>query len=156
MKKIFLLLISLISLAISANAQTVDAVSLGYGNTISVASPTYGYIWGTSTRDTLVASDTIKAIVRLKSNSVQDVTIQLSVTKVSGTVTNKFYVYGSMNGTSWGTALDSITNTNASTGTNTTVLNLDDFSKPFIKIEGIAGATAQKAWYKLWWINRNE
>lgn len=156
MKRIIFLIGILFTAFIGANAQTVDAVSLGYGNGISIASPTYGYVWGTSTRDTLVASDTIKAVVRLKSNTVQDVTLQLYTTKVSGTVTNKFYVYGSMDGTNWGDALDSITNTNVSTGINATVINLDDFSKPFIKLEGRAGATTQKAWYKLFWINRNE
>lgn len=142
MKKLFLILILLMASLINFSQD-------------AYLKPSYGSIWGT-VNDTLVESDTMSYVFRVKSNTVLDMNFGLDVTKVSGTVTNKFYFYPSYDGTAFLGAIDSITNTDAATGFNLDDVDLDDFNYPFIKVEGISPATAQKASYLLWYIVREE
>ena len=60
-----------------------------------ITEPTYSHFWGAAT-DTLIASDTISEVVRIQGKGVYDITFGLYVTKVSGTVTNNFVLYASM------------------------------------------------------------
>jgi hypothetical protein len=115
----------------------------------------YGSFWG-ATNDTLGASDTIAVALRVRGKVVRDLTFQLHVTKVSGTVTNNFVFKYSMDGEEYTTTGDTIKCSNASTGLVSSPKNFDDYSYPYLKLEGISGATAQKARYKLWAISRDE
>lgn len=152
MKKILLLLSCLIGIVAMSNAQT--AISGKVTGSLYLEANSYVYYWGATT-DTLVASDTISLNLRVRGEVVRDITLGLYVTKVSGTVSNSFVVYSSIDGTNYTSTGDTITLSNASTGLAGTV-NLDDYNAPYVKIVGISGATAQKAWYKLYVINRNE
>ena len=150
MKKIFGLLAILV-LSFSTFAQ-VNVATTATAKTLS--QDTYVYFLGATT-DTLVASDTITLDLRVKGINTPNVCIGLYLTKVSGTVTNSFITYYSMDGTNWTSTGDTLTNTNASTGLKWTI-NYDDYVYPYLRIRGIAGATAQKAWYKVYAINRGE
>lgn len=152
MKKIILFLSCLIGIVAMSNAQT--AISGKVTGSLYLESNSYVYFWGATT-DTLIASDDITLDLRVRGDVVRDITLGLYVTKVSGTVTNSFVVYSSIDGTNYTSTGDTITITNASTGLAGTI-NLDDFNAPYLRIKGVAGATAQKAWYKLYVINRNE
>ena len=148
MKKLFILIAAIVLLFACKDRAQAQATG-------TISQPTYSYLWGAAT-DTLIASDTINVIVRIKDKTVQDLNFGLYVTKVSGTVTNVFRFYGSMDGTNWDAfANDTIALTNASTGMQTAI-DIDDFNYPYFKWEGIAGATTQKAWYKMYYINRRE
>lgn len=152
MKKLILLLSCLIGIVAMSNAQT--AISGKVTGSLYLESNSYVYYWGATT-DTLVASDTISLNLRVRGDVVRDITLGLYATKVSGTVSNSFVIYSSIDGANYTTTGDTITLSNASTGLAGTI-NLDDYNAPYLKIIGIAGATAQKAWYKLYAINRNE
>jgi len=149
MKKIFLLLM-LVSMAAMVNAQTNVATVSGAKE---LPSDSYVSYWGAKT-DTLVASDTLSMVLRVRGNTVRDLTFGLLTTKVSGTVTNDFVFYYSMDGANWTSTGDTLKNNNASTNLNT--VNIDDFNYPYLKVQSITGSTAQKAWYKLYAISRNE
>lgn len=112
----------------------------------TVASPYAGTFWGAET-DTLIASDTIQYSILMRSKQVVDITFTLQLTKVSGTVTNEFVVYGS-NILDEGAyvSLDTITNTDAVTGYSN--IHVDSFNYKYLIVKGIAGAITQKAWYK--------
>lgn len=149
MKKIFLLLM-LVSMAAMVNAQKNVATVSGAKE---LPSDSYVSYWGATT-DTLVESDTLSMVLRVRGNTVRDLTFGLLTTKVSGTVTNDFVFYYSMDGANWTSTGDTLKNDNASTNLNT--VNIDDFNYPYLKVQSITGAIAQKAWYKLYAISRNE
>jgi hypothetical protein len=152
MKKIILLLSCLIGIVAMSNAQT--AITGKVAGSLYLEANTYVYYWGAAT-DTLVASDTLSLDLRVRGEVARDITLGLYVTKVSGTVSNSFVVYSSIDGVNYTSTGDTITLSNASTGLAGTV-NLDDYNAPYLRIKGVAGATAQKAWYKLFAISRNE
>ena len=149
MRKIILLL-TVAVLGMAAHAQTEITGKLAGSSYLPEDS--YVYYWGAAT-DTLIASDTITVILRAKGSEARNIGIGLYGTKVSGTVTNAFYVSYSMDGVTF-TNTDTITNTNASKGLLGTV-NLVNSVYPYIRIQGISGATAQKAWYNLYVISRD-
>lgn len=149
MRKLLLFLFVAI-LGMVANAQT--SVSSQVDGSLTLSENSYVYFWGAAT-DTLIESDTITVILRARGSEVRNIGLGLYVTKVSGTVTNAFYVSYSMDGVTF-TDTDTITLTNASTGLAGTV-NIANSVYPYIRIQGIAGATAQKASYKLFAISRD-
>lgn len=151
MKKILFVIIAILAMCLQGMAQTTVNQT---ATSKSSLQGDYVYYWGATT-DTLVASDDITLDIRVKGEGTPNIGLMLYVTKVSGTVTNSFVLYYSMDGVNYTTTGDTITLSNASTGVAGTV-NLDDFVYPYLRIKGVAGATAQKAWYKLYLINRKE
>jgi hypothetical protein len=114
----------------------------------------YGSLLGVSARDTLVASDTIIYSLRISDANVLDINLGLYTTKVSGTVTNNWFLDYSMDNATW-TRLDTLAAlSNASTGM--TVKRLENFNYPYLRVYALAGATTQKAHYKLWYIIRRD
>jgi len=150
--KYILLLFALI-MALNVSAQKPK-------NTTTIANDAYGYVFGAA-KDTIAASDTLYYKIRLTSNYSPDINWCLQMTKTSGTVTNTWYFYGSMID-SWtvtdAVAIDTITLTGASSGyTNLTTAQRARWVKyrfPYIIVKGIAGATAQRAKYKLFYLTR--
>jgi hypothetical protein len=104
---------------------------------------------------TLIAYDDITLNLRVRGSATHNIAIVLYATKVSGTVTNTFVTYYSMDGVNYTSTGDTITLSNASTGLKGTI-NLDDYPYPYLRIKGAAGATAQKAYYKVFAISRAE
>ena len=145
MRKLIILAIAILGFSF-AEAQSFENASVMRENS-------YGFYGGTAA-DTLVASDTLQLLVRVHGNSVRDINLAMELTKVSGTVTNNFFIAGSMDGDDWDTDLDTIAYSNASSGV--TYVRLENFNYAYLRVIGIAGATAQKAGYKLFYINRED
>lgn len=116
----------------------------------TIRQPDYLSFWGTAA-DTLIASDSLSLTLRVRGTNRSQIDLQLDITKVSGTVTNNFFIKGSMDGTNYFDT-DTIANTDAAT--SRVLKSLSNWNYPYMMIRGEAGATAQKASYKLWWINR--
>lgn len=145
MRKI-LFLIALLVASVSyaqTNAGTVSGSK-------TLAQDSYVYYLGKTT-DTLVANDTLDLLLRVTGSDVPQIGIGLYVTKVSGTVTNNFILQSSMDGVNF-TNVDTIQLSNASTGMNMKALT--NYNYPYLRIRGISGATEQKAYYKVYAINR--
>lgn len=145
MRKI-LFLIALLVASVSyaqTNAGTVSGSK-------TLAQDSYVYYLGKTT-DTLVANDTLDLLLRVTGSDVPQIGIGLYVTKVSGTVTNNFILQSSMDGVNF-TNVDTITLSNASTGMNMKALT--NYNYPYLRIRGISDTTTQKAYYKVYAINR--
>jgi len=112
----------------------------------------YGSFYGATT-DTLVASGYRIQPIRLKGDNLFKLDIQLTVTKVSGTVTNNFFIEKSLDNVNW-VKTDTIVLTNASTGVN--YKSIDNVNYPYIRFNHVSPATAQKAYYKIWYIARKK
>ena len=148
MKKYILGLIFL-SLSVLGFSQNSDKI------TTSVRLPNFVYIWGASTSDTVVASQTKTASIRVYGDNVTQLNMRLSTTKISGTVTNNVLFYGSFDGTTLDVPIDTIVNTNVSTGYKyVTPSRWTAFNYPYLIVKIVAPATAQKAWYRLDFIGR--
>ena len=145
MRKI-LFLIALLVASVSYAQTNVGVVS----GSKTLAQDTYVYYLGKTT-DTLVASDTLDLLLRVTGADVPQIGIGLYVTKVSGQVTNNFILQSSMDGVNF-TNVDTIKLSDASTGMNTKALT--NYNYPYLRIRGISGATPQKAYYKVYAINR--
>ena len=145
MRKI-LFLIALLVASISYAQTNVGVVS----GSKPLAQDTYVYYLGKTT-DTLVASDTLDLLLRVTGSDVPQLGLGLYVTKVSGTVTNNFYIQSSMDGTNF-TNVDTITLSNASTGLNS--IQLTNYNYPYLRIRGVSDTIEQKAYYKVYAINR--
>lgn len=146
-----IILLSILFTAFIVNAQTNVSTVAGAKD---LAQNTYVYYFGATT-DTLIASDDITLDLRVRGEFSPNVALGLYMTKVSGTVTNTWVTYYSMDGVTYTTTGDTITMTNASTGLKGTI-NLDDYPYPYLRFKGVAGAVTQKAWYKVYAINRAE
>lgn len=152
MKKILSVIIA-IMVYVTVSAQTSLPNRTSVSSPSSISGPTYCTFWGDAS-DTLTASDTITQVIRIKGDGVLQIEMQLDRTKVSGTVTNNFFIARSLDGTNW-TNVDTVAHSNVSTGV--TLLSDSEFTNwnwPYMRIQGISGATAQKAWYKGWLIVR--
>lgn len=148
MKKLLLLFITLISL--TAFSQTIVAPVAG---TKTLNNGAYvSYLGGAG--DTLVASDNISITLRITEPKQCDLVFGLKLTKISGTVTNTFVFYKSMDGVTFATTGDTITLTDASSGVS--LKEISDYKYPYIKLVGTAGATAQKGKYQLYAIRKND
>ncbi len=145
MRKI-LFLIALLVASVSYAQTNVGVVS----GSKPLAQDTYVYYLGKTT-DTLVANDTLDLLLRVTGSDVPQLGIGLYVTKVSGTVTNNFILQSSMDGVNF-TNVDTIKLSNASTGMN--VKLLPNYNYPYLRIRGVSEAIAQKAYYKVYAINR--
>ena len=122
---------------------------------ITLTRPTYTEFLGAAT-DTLIESETLSYTVRLKGTHVYDINAALEITKVSGTVTNNWLVYYSMDGTNFVASGDTLAiNSDASTSV-VAALDLDDWNYPYIRFSSTAPATAQKASYGIHFICRYE
>lgn len=145
MRKI-LFLIALLVASVSYAQTNVGTVS----GSKTLAQDSYVYYLGKTT-DTLGASDTLDLLLRVTGSDVPQLGLGLYVTKVSGTVTNNFILQSSMDGVNF-TNVDTIKLSNASTGMNMKALT--NYNYPYLRIRGISGATDQKAYYKVYAINR--
>lgn len=152
MKKILAILALASLMVLSINAQT--AVVTG----ATVTCPNYLYIGGTSS-DTLYASDTLTWVLRVKGDWVQKMQLKLNITKVTGTVSDTVYFYGSFDGTTLDVAIDSIFNSNVATGIKyVTASRWTNFAYPYIIVRNWdkGGArTGVKSVRKLTFICRN-
>ena len=149
MKRLLLILFVAV-LGMAANAQT--SVSGNVAGSLTLSENSYVYYWGETT-DSLIQNDTITVVLRARGSEARNIGLGLYMTKESGTVTNAFYVSYSMDGVTF-TNTDTITLTDAATGLVGTV-NLTASVYPYIRIQGISGATAQEASYKLFAISRD-
>ena len=140
MKKVILIFAMLIAV-VAIQAQTVDLTT----------GPNKGTFW--SSADTILQSETVTYLFRIKSETVMDMEFQLKTTKVSGTVTQNIFFQGSNDGVTF-TNLDTIANSNASTNTQFTKIN--DFNYSYLKVTFTNSATAQAAWFQCWYSFRNE
>jgi hypothetical protein len=148
MKKLLVVLFCLASISLFAQTpQTPVAGSKTLNNGAYVS-----YLGGAG--DTLVASDNIDVVLRITDPKQCDLVFGLKVTKISGTVTNTFVFYKSMDGATWATTGDTITFTN--TSSTVSLKEIADYKYPYIKLVGTAGATAQKAKYQLYAIRKND
>jgi hypothetical protein len=138
-----LFLIALLVASVSYAQTNVGVVS---GSKL-LAQDTYVYY----TTDTLVENSTLDLLLRVTGSDVPQIGIGLYVTKVSGTITNNFILQSSMDGVNF-TNVDTIKLSNASTGMNVKLLS--NYNYPYLRIHGVSGATAQKAYYKVYAINR--
>ena len=114
MKRIFSLLICLLAF-VALQAQPSWANRISSQTSGSFTAPNYVYIGGTSA-DTLYASDTLIYSIRVNYTDVQTMKIRLYIDKVTGTVSDTCYFYGSFDGTTKDAAIDSIFNSNVSDG----------------------------------------
>ncbi len=143
MKKIISIIL-FIGLFLGLNAQTAY---LKTSKSLDVTKTSVQTFLGATT-DTLSASDTLTLVLRVPKQDVQDMNCYLKTTKVSGTVTNNFILHGSFDGVTIAANLDTFANSNASTNTNVQRnIYLQNVNFPYVILNGIAGATAQKAWY---------
>ncbi len=145
MRKI-LFLIALLVASVSyaqTNAGTVSGAK-------TLAQDSYVYYLGKTT-DTLVARDTLDLLLRVTGADVPQIGIGLYVTRVSGTVTNNFILQSSMDGINF-TDVDTIKLSNASTGMN--MKSLTNYNYPYLRIRGVSDTIEQKAYYKVYAINR--
>jgi hypothetical protein len=152
MKK-FLSLILLV-ICISGYSQVaLDSIKVNGLYVKAIKGPTWGYFWGGSS-DTLNASDTLTKIIRVMGDGYMSGEFALTITKTSGTLTNKLIFYKSIipYPYKW-EKVDSIVNTNAITGTVSAKL-LANWNAPFMKAENISPATAQRGAYKMTFIFR--
>jgi hypothetical protein len=141
-----LFLIALLVASVSYAQTNVGVVS---GSKL-LAQDTYVYYLGKTT-DTLVENDSLDLLLRVTGSDVPQIGIGLYVTKVSGTITNNFILQSSMDGVNF-TNIDTIKLSDASTGMNVKLLS--NYNYPYLRIHGVSGATAQKAYYKVYAINR--
>lgn len=128
MKKIVLsLLFTLAAVGCFSQATTLR-VSSGF------VAPNWVYVGGT-TSDTLYASDTLQWSIRIAAQETQYLSMRLLITKVTGTVSDTVYFYGSFDGTTLDAAIDTITNSNVSTGYKyVTASRWTAFNYPYIII----------------------
>jgi hypothetical protein len=80
-----------------------------------IKTPGFYYIGGTGT-DTLANRDTLKWSIPVKLQQNSWIAGRMSVTKVTGTISDTTYFYGSFDGITKDHAIDSIFCSNASTG----------------------------------------
>jgi hypothetical protein len=125
MKKLVGILLFIL-FATAINAQTY--VSRAF------TAPNHVYTGGT-TADTLYASDTLAWSIRVAKTNSQRMVMRLLITNVVGTVSDSVYFYGSFDGVTKDKAIDTIFNSNVSTGykyTNPT--RWANFDYPYILI----------------------
>jgi hypothetical protein len=152
MKKLISLLFLMVCIwSYSQNALERVRIATGV-NVDAIKGPTWGYFWGTAS-DTLNASDTLTKIIRIIGDGYMSGEFALNCVKTSGMVTNKFIFSKSIAYPYKWEKVDSIVNTGISSGTLTAKL-LANWNAPFMKIEGISGATAQRAVYEMFFIMR--
>jgi hypothetical protein len=152
MKKIIVLIT--LGLCLFALPQVQAQTAIGRGNSIVLDGSQYGYLWGT-TADSLYASTTLQATIRIKASKLQNVYMSLYATKISGTVTANFITQGSMDNATF-VNVDTIVVSNVSTGMVADYAKLSNWNYPYLRIKAVADATAQRSWFKLWFVKRDQ
>jgi hypothetical protein len=152
MKKILISLCLLFAF-VAMQAQSASKVTTGF------QAPAFVYAGGGVT-DTLYASDTLIWSIRVKGEDVQKLLGRLTITKSTGTVTDTVYFYGSFDGTTKDVAIDSIFNSNVSTGYKyLTASRWTNFAYPYLLVwnwDKGGVRTSVKSVRKLEMILRNE
>jgi len=149
MKKLISILMILFAFVLMQNEVKAQAVT---NSLYTIDGSAYGSFWGATT-DTLIASGYRIQPVRMKGDNMFIIDLQLTCTKVSGTVTNKLYIEKSMDNVNW-TKVDSVVLTGASSGVS--YKQVDSWNYPYLRFNHVAPATAQKAYYKLWYVARKK
>jgi hypothetical protein len=146
-------LISILLLAFAIVCATNEAKSQALTSSMyTIDGSAYGYFYGATT-DTLIASGYRIQPIRMKGDNMFIIDLQLTCTKVSGTVTNKLYIEKSMDNSNW-TKVDSIVLTGASSGVS--YKQIDSWNYPYLRLNHVAPATVQKAYYKIWYVARKK
>ncbi len=139
---------------IGLQAQTSDIRNNGS----SVSFPVFVTIGG-GTADTLAKNDTLDLVVRVNALATQRILGYLYVDKVSGTISDTVYLYGSFSSTvgTQTVGIDTIRNSNVSDGWITfTQSRFTTFSYPYLIVRSIAkGGGAKKSIRKIELIGRN-
>lgn len=151
MKKI--LSIFLLIICITGYSQNaLDSTRIGGIWVKAIKGPMYGYFWGTAS-DTLNASDTLTKIIRVMGDGYMTGEFALKIIKISGTLTNKFYFSKSVSYPYSWELVDSVVNTNASSGVVAAKV-LSNWNAPYMKVEGISSETTQRGAYEMFFIMR--
>lgn len=130
MKKLILIFSLLLSFLVVAISQSVPVYT-----TTAFTAPKFIKVGGTSA-DTLYASDTLRYSLYIASSQVLNIKIKQTVTKVTGTISDSVYFYGSYDGTTEDVALDTIFNSNISTGKKyLTKTSWASFNYPYLIIK---------------------
>lgn len=120
MKRYILFLALLLTYAVS-QAQT-------HPYTLTTSGDCKGSFWAYA--DTLVDSESIQNIIRVKSNSVMDITFQVVMDEVSGAATATLTWLGSNDGTTF----NAISSASAITADGSAWAILDDFNYSYVKL----------------------
>jgi hypothetical protein len=96
--------------------------------TLTTVGDCKGSFWAYT--DTLVDSESIQNIIRVKSSNVMDLNFQVVFKELSGAATATLYWFGSNDGTSFN-AIDTAV---AVTATGSVWANLDDFNYSYVKL----------------------
>jgi len=140
MRKLIIMLIAVLGIAISAQGQTkaTEVTPNGY-----ISNEYYGYIFGT-TVDTLTNADTLTWVVRCKGSHTQDWNIKLYLDWVSGTAGGNLWVTQSMDGITYVPAVgDTITASSVTADImDTQTISKTDFLYPYLKFYYIQTGTA--------------
>lgn len=140
MKKI-ILIFAFIGFAIVSMAQSAPTQITPDGY---ITQPLYQYIFGT-TADTMTNADTSTFVYRVKGNSTLDFNMQLYIDFVSGSSGGTVITYRSIDGNDY-TATgvgDTITfSTITADALQSTVIDLDNFNFPYLKLIFIQAGTA--------------
>jgi len=140
MRKLIIMLIAVLGIAINAQSQTkaTEITPNGY-----ISNEYYGYIFGT-TADSLTNADTLTWVVRCKGSHTQDWNIKLYLDWVSGTAGGNLFVTQSIDGITYVPfAGDTITASSVTADImDTQVINKVDFLYPYLKFYYIQTGTA--------------
>ena len=140
MRKLIIMLIAVLGIAINAQSQTkaTEITPNGY-----ISNEAYVYLFGT-TIDTLTNADTLTWVVRCKGSHTQDWNIKLYLDWVSGTAGGNLFVTQSIDGITYVPfAGDTITASSVTADImDTQVINKVDFLYPYLKFYYIQTGTA--------------
>ena len=140
MRKLIIMLIAVLGIAINAQSQTkaTEVTPNGY-----ISNEAYVYLFGTSS-DTLTNADTLTWVVRCKGSHTQDWNIKLYLDWVSGTAGGNLFVTQSIDGITYVPfAGDTITASSVTADImDTQVINKVDFLYPYLKFYYIQTGTA--------------
>lgn len=108
--------------------------------------------------DTLGKNDTLQWSFRVRAEDVQSLELRVLVTKSTGTISDSIYFYGSMDGVTLDKAIDTLKNTNLSTGyLYPTATAWSTFNYTNLIVRHIAkGGAAKKSARQMEFVCRNE
>jgi hypothetical protein len=139
MKKLFILLLAVIAISVSARVTTKV-----FNTPANIAA------WGTAA-DTLVASAADTLVLKVTSNYVGKMNLLLFTDAVSGTPAYSAVLSGSINQVGW-TALDTITHSGG--GDKTAYFDLQDLKYNYYRVIITATSDAQKQLLYLYGLSR--
>lgn len=140
MKKLTIILIAVLGIAINLQAQTkvTEVAPNGY-----ITDPAYVYVFG-STSDTLTNTDADTVVLRIKGNYSQDFNIKAYVDHVSGTAGGTLILNYSINGLNWEVSVgDTITLSSVTSDIlDSEVINKQKFLYPYMRLIWTQSGTA--------------